>query len=125
MLINVLDNAVKYTPRGSPLSLSAWTADGAVTVEVADQGPGLPPGEEQRVFEKFYRAQRPGESGGAGLGLTICRGIIEAHRGHIWAENRPGGGTAFRFTLPLAGTPPEVVTELETANAPPSVPNEP
>jgi two-component system, OmpR family, sensor histidine kinase KdpD len=124
VLINVLDNAIKYTPPGSPLSLSAWTTDGAVTVEVADQGPGLPPGEEQRVFEKFYRAQRPGESSGAGLGLTICRGIIEAHGGHIWAENRSGGGTAFRFTLPLTGTPPAVVTELETASAPPPVTNE-
>jgi two-component system sensor histidine kinase KdpD len=125
VLINVLDNAIKYTPPGSPLSLSAWTTDGAVTVEVADRGPGLPPGEEQRVFEKFYRAQRPGESSGAGLGLTICRGIIEAHGGHIWAENRPGGGTAFRFTLPLTGTPPEVVTELEAASVPPPVANEP
>ena len=124
VLINVLDNAIKYTPPGSPLALSAWTTDGAVTVEVADQGPGLPPGEEQRVFEKFYRAQRPGESSGAGLGLTICRGIIEAHGGHIWAENRPGGGTAFRCTLPLTGTPPDVVTELEAANVPPPGPNE-
>jgi two-component system sensor histidine kinase KdpD len=124
VLINVLDNAIKYTPPGSPLSLAAWATDGAVTVEVADQGPGLPPGEEQRVFDKFYRAQRPGESGGAGLGLTICRGIIEAHGGHIWAENRPSGGTALRFTLPLTGTPPDVVTALETANAPPSAANE-
>ena len=124
VLINVLDNAIKYTPPGSPLSLSAWTTDGAVTVEVADQGPGLPPGEEQRVFEKFYRAQRPRESSGAGLGLTICRGIIEAHGGHIWAENRSGGGTAFRFTLPLTGTPPDVVMEPETASAPPPVPKE-
>jgi len=125
VLINVLDNALKYTPPGSPLSLAAWTTDGAMTVEVADQGPGLPPGAEQRVFDKFYRAQRPGASSGAGLGLTICRGIIAAHGGQIWVENRSGGGTAFRFTLPLAGTPPDVVTELETASAPPSVPKEP
>ena len=76
------------------------------------------------MFEKFYRAQRPGESSGAGLGLTICRGIIEAYGGHIWAENRPGGGTAFRFTLPLTGTPPDVVLEPETASAPPPVTKE-
>src|SRR5256712_3116955 len=120
VLINVLDNAIKYTPHGSPLSLSAWTTDGAVTVEVADQGPGLPPGEEQRVFEKFYRAQRPGESSGAGLGLTICPGIIEAHGGHMWAENRPGGGAGVRLTLPLTGTPPPVGTEPEPGNGPPS-----
>jgi len=88
ILINVLDNALKYTPPGSPLSLAAWTTDGAMTVEVADQGPGLPPGEEQRVFDKFYRAQRPGAASGAGLGLTICRGIMAAHGGQIWAENR-------------------------------------
>src|SRR6266851_5799500 len=125
VLINVLDNALKYTPPGSPLSLAAWTTDGAVTVEVADQGPGLPPGEEQRVFDKFYRVQRPGTSSGAGLGLTICRGIIAAHGGHIWAANRSGGGTALRFTLPLAGTPLAVGAALETASAPPPVPNAP
>ena len=125
VLINVLDNALKYTPPGSPLALSAWTTDGAVTIEVADQGPGLPPGEEQHVFDKFYRVQRPGTSSGAGLGLTICRGIIAAHGGHIWAENRPGGGTALRFTLPLAGTPLAVGAALETASAPPPVPNAP
>ncbi len=125
VLINVLDNALKYTPPGSPLSLAAWTTDGAVTVEVADQGPGLPPGEEQRVFDKFYRVQWPGTSSGAGLGLTICRGIIAAHGGHIWAENRSGGGTALRFTLPLAGTPLAVGAALETASAPPPVPNAP
>jgi light-regulated signal transduction histidine kinase (bacteriophytochrome) len=80
--------------------------------------------EEQRVFEKFYRVQRPGESSGAGLGLTICRGVIEAYGGHIWAENRPGGGTALRFTLPLTGTPPDVVMAPETARAPPPVTKE-
>jgi len=125
VLINVLDNALKYTPPGSPLSLAAWTTDGAMTVEVADQGPGLPPGEEQRVFDKFYRVQRPGAASGAGLGLTICRGIMAAHGGQIWAENRSGGGTALRFTLPLAGTLPAMGTALETASAPPSVPKEP
>jgi len=125
VLINVLDNALKYTPPGSPLALSAWTTDGAVTIEVADQGPGLPPGEEQRVFDKFYRVQRPGTSSGAGLGLTICRGIMAAHGGQIWAENRSGGGTALRFTLPLAGTPLAVGTALETASAPPPVPKAP
>ena len=125
VLINVLDNAMKYTPPGSPLALAAWTTDSAVTVEVADQGPGLAPGDEQRIFEKFYRAQRSGESSGAGLGLTICRGIIEAHGGHLWAENRPGGGAVLRFTLPLTGTPPAVVTDLETANAPLPATSEP
>lgn len=113
VLINLLDNAMKYTPSGSPITLSAWLLDGAVTVEVADRGPGLPPGDEQRIFEKFYRVPRAGERSGAGLGLTICRAIVEAHGGRIWAENRPDGGAALRFTLPVPGTPPPVATEME------------
>jgi two-component system, OmpR family, sensor histidine kinase KdpD len=124
VLINLLDNAIKYTPPGSPLLLSAGAMDGAVAIEVADQGPGPPPDEAQRIFEKFYRVQSPGEPIGAGLGLTICRGIVTAHGGHIWAENRPGGGMAFRFTLPLTGTPPPMVTELEATTAPQPVTNE-
>ncbi|MGB4782004.1 ATP-binding protein, partial [Candidatus Methylomirabilis sp.] len=107
VLINLLDNAVKHTPDGGLLEITAWAHDGAVTVEVADRGSGLKSGDEERVFEKFYRG--PGlTSRGAGLGLAICRGIVEAHGGHIWAENRPGGGVAFRFTIPLTGTPPEL-----------------
>jgi two-component system sensor histidine kinase KdpD len=108
VLINMLDNAVKYTPPGSPIDLTAWATEDAVTVEVADRGPGLPPGEEQRIFDKFYRVQRPSMPSGTGLGLTICRGLVEAHGGQMWAENRSGGGTAIRFTLPLTGTPPSV-----------------
>src|SRR5215813_6908716 len=106
VLINLLDNALKYTPPGSPLALTAWATEDAVTIEVADRGPGLPPGEEQRIFDKFYRVQRPPMPSGTGLGLTICRGLVEAHGGQMWAENRPGGGTVVRFTLPLTGTPP-------------------
>ncbi len=75
-------------------------------VEVADRGPGLAAGDEARVFEKFYRAGSAG--GGVGLGLAICRGIVEAHGGRIWAENRPGGGAAFRFALPVEGQPPDL-----------------
>jgi two-component system sensor histidine kinase KdpD len=115
VLINLLDNAVKYTPPGSPIRLSAWATEGEVTVEVADQGPGLPPGEEQHIFEKFYRVPHPTSPGGAGLGLTICRGIVAAHGGRMWAANRPGGGTVVRFTLPLTGTPPAVAPEEETS----------
>ncbi|MDE2323046.1 MAG: sensor histidine kinase KdpD, partial [candidate division NC10 bacterium] len=107
VLINLLDNAIKHTPDDSPLEITAWAEPGAVTVEVADRGPGLTPGDEKRVFDKFYRG--PGRtSRGAGLGLAICRGIVEAHGGRIWAENRPEGGVTFRFTIPLTGTPPEL-----------------
>jgi two-component system sensor histidine kinase KdpD len=105
VLINLLENALKYTPIGSPIEVAAWASEEGVAVEVADRGPGLGPGEEGRVFEKFYRGRRT-SGGGAGLGLTICRGFIESHGGRIWAENRAGGGAAFRFTLPVVGTPP-------------------
>ena len=113
VLINLLENAIKYTPPGSPIELSAIGARDVVTVTVADRGPGIPPGDEQRVFEKFYRARSGDGSAGVGLGLTICRGIIEAHGGRIWIENRSGSGAAFRFTLPLEGTPPPVAPEME------------
>ena len=105
-LINLVDNAVKHTPPGGPVEIAAWRENGAVTVEVADRGPGLAPGEEQRIFEKFYRRHGPG--GGIGLGLTVCRGIVELHGGRVWAENRPDGGARFRFTLPLDGAAPRV-----------------
>src|SRR5437879_4145601 len=107
VLVNLLDNAVKYTPSSSPIRILATSTGEAVTVEVADHGPGLPRGEEDKVFEKFYRG-RPGGRG-AGLGLAISLGIVTAHGGHIWAQNLPEGGVAFLFTLPLAGKPPASV----------------
>ncbi len=105
VLVNLLENAIKYTPGGSPIDLAAWSDGLTVTVEVADRGPGLAAGDEARVFEKFYRAGRTGS--GVGLGLAICRGIVEAHGGRIWAENRSDGGAAFRFELPIEGQPPQ------------------
>jgi two-component system sensor histidine kinase KdpD len=111
VFVNLLENAAKYTPAGTPIEVSAVPVDGAVRVDVADRGPGLPPGEEERIFEKFHRGGRESasEGGGIGLGLTICRGIVTAHGGRIWAENRSGGGAVFHFTLPLAGAPPPAV----------------
>ena len=103
VFVNLLENAIKYTPAGSPIDVSA-SSDGAfVRVSVADRGPGIPAGEEDRIFEKFYRSAGAPPGGGVGLGLTICRGIVAAHGGKIWAENRPGGGAVFQFTLPLTG----------------------
>ncbi len=106
VFVNLLENAVKYTPAGTPIEISASVRDGAIVVDVADRGPGFPPGEEGRIFEKFYRLPGAAATGGVGLGLTICRGIVTAHGGRIWAENRAGGGAVFHFTLPLVGTPP-------------------
>jgi two-component system sensor histidine kinase KdpD len=106
VLVNLLENAVKYAP-SSPIELSAWADGEAVIVEIADRGPGLPPGEERRVFDKFYRVH-PSTSRGAGLGLAICRAVVEAHGGRIWVENRTGGGAAFRFSLPLDGGAPPI-----------------
>ena len=111
VLINLLDNALKYTPADSSIEIGAGVDDGHVRLEVADRGPGLPPGDETRVFDKFYRSRLGGAGGGVGLGLTICRGIVEAHGGRISAENRPGGGAMFRVTLPLADKPPEILVD--------------
>jgi two-component system, OmpR family, sensor histidine kinase KdpD len=111
VFMNLFDNAIKYSPKGAPLELSASESFYTVTVELADHGPGIPPGEEERIFEKFVRGR--GAGGGVGLGLAICRTIINAHGGKIWVENRPEGGAVIRFTLPAAGLPPAQRTEEE------------
>jgi two-component system sensor histidine kinase KdpD len=110
VFINLLENTIKYTPADSSIDIVARARDGAVEIEVADRGPGVPPAERDHVFEKFYRLDREGAQGGAGLGLAICRGLVEAHGGRIWVEDREGGGARFRFTLPIEGTPPVVAT---------------
>ena len=115
VFINLLENAAKYTPPGTPIRVCAWAEQDAVTVEVLDRGPGIPPGDEESVFRKFHRTARTedaGPAGGSGLGLTICRGIIAAHGGRIWLEAGQGAGACFRFTLPLEGPPmPTLPTE--------------
>jgi two-component system sensor histidine kinase KdpD len=102
-LVNVLDNALKYSPTDSPIEIKGRQVDHEVYIEVADRGVGIPPQDLLRVFDKFYRIQRPDNVEGTGLGLSICKGIIEAHGGRIAAENRPGGGTIIRLILPVAG----------------------
>jgi two-component system sensor histidine kinase KdpD len=108
VFVNLLDNAVKYTPPDSAIRIIVTATDRSVTAEVADHGPGLPKGQEARVFEKFYRAASDSLRG-AGLGLAICRGVVLAHGGRIWAHNLPEGGVAFLFTLPLTDAPPASV----------------
>lgn len=101
VLTNLLENAVQHTPPGTPIEFTAMAEKTRVLIEVADRGPGILAGQEQSVFEKFIRGKSAG--GGVGLGLPICRVIVEAHGGRIWAENRSGGGAVFRFTLPMEG----------------------
>ena len=84
-------------------------------VEVADRGPGVPSGSEDRIFEKFYRAPQGGRAGGVGLGLAICRAIATAHGGTITAANAADGGAVFHVTLPIGGTPPPLPNEPEEA----------
>ena len=102
VLINLLENAADYTPPGTTVAISAITIKPDIHVIVADNGPGIPKGDEERIFDKFYAGA--GRSGaGGGLGLAICRGIIHAHGGKIWAQNAPESeeGAIFTFTLPI------------------------
>ena len=110
-LVNLLENAAKHTDPPGAIEVQARAGEGAVEVEVADEGPGLPPGTEEQIFEKFYRAEPTRR--GFGLGLPICRAIVTAHGGRIWAERREPRGTRFRFTLPLGATPPPAKEEEE------------
>jgi two-component system sensor histidine kinase KdpD len=105
VILNLLDNALKYSPAGSPVEIKAWAAGKSFTLAISDQGPGIAPGEEGRIFEKLVRGQAASSRPGAGLGLAICKGIVTAHGGRIQAVNHPKGGAQFLVSLPL-GTPP-------------------
>ena len=101
VLVNLIENAVKYTPAGTPIAVSARMVPGAVEIAVHDDGPGIPPESQRRLFEKFYRARSGTSAPGSGIGLSISKGLVEAHGGTISVESAPGAGTTFRFTLPL------------------------
>jgi two-component system sensor histidine kinase KdpD len=101
VLVNILDNALKYSPSPTPIGIEAKAEHGQLEIRVSDQGEGIEAEDLDRVFEKFNRARRTGETGGIGLGLSICRGLIEAHRGAIWAERRSPSGAAVVFRLPI------------------------
>jgi two-component system sensor histidine kinase KdpD len=105
VLSNLLDNAVKYTPGGTRIHISAVTDGAFLRVTVDDEGPGLPAGDPARLFEKFQRGTEEGAVVGVGLGLAICRSIISAHGGSIQARARSGGGARFEFTLPITVDP--------------------
>jgi len=113
---NLLENAAKYTPAGSTVTIAARVSAPDLLVTVSDDGPGLPAGREEALFEKFTRGERESATSGVGLGLAICRAIVEAHAGRIWVEPAglpaPRGGARFCFTLPL-GVPPRMPASEE------------
>jgi two-component system sensor histidine kinase KdpD len=113
VLVNLLENASKYTPPGSKIVLAAEVVADRLSVSVSDNGPGLSVGREEAVFQKFTRGERESATPGVGLGLAICRAIIESHQGQIVATHRPGGGARFTFTLPLGQPPAADEAELE------------
>lgn len=112
VFVNLLENAARYTPAGTGIEIAAAADDKWLQISIADRGPGLPQGLEERVFEKFFRASPTADAGrGSGLGLAICRAIIQAHGGKVTAANRPGGGAVFIVRLPAAKNAPQVVVE--------------
>ena len=116
VLANLIENAVKYTPPGSEIAIRATRDNDEVRVEVADTGPGFPPEALPRLFEPFYRVQREGQvARGTGLGLAVAKGLVEAHGGRIWADNRETGGARLVFTLPL-GQPGQAPVEAAGAS---------
>ncbi|CDF84412.1 Sensor protein KdpD [Pseudomonas knackmussii B13] len=112
VLVNLLENAAKYTPPGTPIHIGAAARRKSFELWIDDWGPGVPPGREATIFNKFERGRKESAIPGMGLGLALCRTIIEAHGGSISASNRPGGGARFLITLPR-GEPPQVPVEDE------------
>ena len=109
---NLCDNALRHTPAGGSVTIDAIQRDNFLELSVTDSGEGIPTGALPRVFDRFYRADssRQAITGGSGLGLAIVRAIIEAHGGSIWAENVPGNGARFVFTLPLSFSAPTSIS---------------
>lgn len=105
VLVNLLENAAKYSPEGQAVTVSAACSDGGVAIRVSDRGAGIPVKDRQRVFDKFFRADRAERTTGSGLGLAICKGLVEAHKGTIEVGDGPGGGTTMTVRLPAADTP--------------------
>jgi two-component system sensor histidine kinase KdpD len=105
LLVNLIENAAKYAPPDTLITLVGESGPRTVLLRVEDEGPGLPPGTEERVFEKFYRADRESAVTGSGLGLSICRAIAQMHGGSITAANRQGAGAVFTLSLPAKPAP--------------------
>jgi len=105
VLTNLIENAIKYTPEGSPIDISAELLADTIKISVSDYGFGIPKGMEEKIFDKFYRLESESHQGGVGLGLTLCRAIIEAHGGTIQAVNHSGKGASFIIHLPSRDPP--------------------
>ena len=101
VVLNLIDNTIKYTPPFASIDISASVTEGNIIVSVMDDGPGIVPEEINQLFDKFYRGKTSIQESGLGLGLAICQKIITAHNGKIWAENREKGGAVFRFSVPI------------------------
>ena len=117
---NLCDNALQHTPPGGTVTIEALPHENTLAIAITDTGQGIPPESLQLVFERFFRADtaRQSKTGGSGLGLAIVRAIVEAHGGRIWAENAPGAGARFIFTLPLSGAKQPAVTDEITLRLP-------
>jgi two-component system, OmpR family, sensor histidine kinase KdpD len=102
VVVNLLDNTLKYSETAAPVQIEAQIAADQLQVRVCDRGKGIREDDLKRVFDKFYRETSAGPRG-AGLGLSICRGLVETHGGRIWVERRPEAGTVAAFTLPSGG----------------------
>jgi two-component system sensor histidine kinase KdpD len=118
LLVNLLENAARYTGAQAGIEIRAEQEGGSLVIEVADRGPGIAPGDEERIFERFQRGEHAGVAG-AGLGLSIARAIAQVHGGRLTAANRPGGGAVFRLTLPAAEQPPLAPAGLAPAGGAP------
>ncbi len=101
VVTNLIENALKYTPSGSPLDVRVESAPGRIRIVVADHGPGIPAAERTSIFDKFHRLEQRSTIKGSGLGLAVSKGLVEAHDGRIWVEETPGGGATLVVELPV------------------------
>jgi signal transduction histidine kinase len=109
-LAHLLENAAQYTPDGATIDVAARVADQTLTIRVRDHGPGIPPAELPRLFERFFRgAAAQARVSGTGMGLWIVRGLLAAEQGRVWAENCPDGGAQFTIAVPVSVKPQEAV----------------
>ncbi len=116
VIFNLLENALKYTPSGTPFDIEAREDGDHMHIAIADRGPGFGPGESEKVFEKFFQGGHANAAKGAGLGLTVCRGFVEAHGGTLRAYNREAGGAVFEIVLPIGGKSPKIDLDFSEKN---------